>query len=188
MLLPAILFTLAYVSSEGNPKIQSISSLNELSNSAKSQQVESVPTSLQLLQEQVEDSNIVNSSNSNSFYGSRTSALVGKVSKVSNFFIENANFALTRLIDEGPKSALLLLAFVFLMIILVSVPLPAKETNQERYQFTFGILWVLLSLLPFTLYASFHVPVYACTIAVDGRRLSHSCGNVLIAIHEQSIK
>ena len=161
MLLPAILFTLAYVSSEGNQD-QSISSLNELSNSAKSQQVESVPTSLQLLQEQVEDSDIVNSSNSNSFYGSRTSALVGKVSKVSNFFIENANFALTRLIDEGPKSALLLLAFVFLMIIsllfLYQPKRPIKRGINLRSEYSgcclvsYPLPFMLLSMCQSTLY------------------------------------
>lgn len=160
MLLAALSFSGAYLAVEGNPKVKSVTTLNAMSESADKQPSANAHANV-LSASPPTDSDNVDYRNSNSFYDSRTSALIGKVRKVIGFFSENSSFALSRLFEEGIKSVLLLFVFMLLMITLCPRAQKTDEPTNTIFNFVFGLFWVIGGLLPFTLYASFHVPVYA---------------------------
>ena len=152
-------FLVFYFLTPGNPKVNSVTQLNDLSESISLEQKNAEPKKINSATTTRQHNEVANS-----FYNSRIEALLSKSEKVLTYFLHNATYAIEQVLSSTWLAAIIVTVFIIFHFItnkLVSFG-PSKQT--ARVLCGFGIIWGGLCLLPFFLYSSLHIPVYGLVL------------------------
>lgn len=148
----SVVFLIAYISSDGNPKLVSLETLNQVS-------IETVAATYE--EEQV---------NSIPVHSGRLEHFLARLEKGANFLLNSIAYAAHSLITHGVAGYIMILAVLLLGGGGFFVPIVASSAAIQTalLYFSVGSLWVVITLAPFFLYNKVHIPPYTLMLPSIG--------------------
>lgn len=153
--LVTLIFMALYFSSSGNTKVKTLESLNDQSSG-------------QLVSS---DAGMTYAQKSNTFHSSRSEAILDKIDRTSDFLFENTLYATNKILDSGLTALALCFFLVITVYVILSLNVRGPPRKLSGLYSLVGFVWIAVTLAPFFLYKSVHIPPYVLLLPAIGLSL-----------------
>lgn len=150
-----LIFMVLFFGSSGNPKVSTLESLNEKS----SELIEN------------EGAEGVLAEDTSTYYSSRVEAVLDKIDRTTDFLLQNTAYAINKIFDNNLLGLALYLYLLIPILLILRLNVRGPPKKLSGLSCLIGFVWMSVTLAPFLLYQSVHIPPYVLLLPAIGLSL-----------------
>lgn len=168
--IASVLFLAAYFSSEGNPKLVSLKSINASDVITQDLSANFTTIKSDKISELVKGENIKSKGLVNTDSLAKIHHFANRVENGVNFLISSVSYALHKLVSFGYIGYFMITVIIFFGALAFFIPPPFLVSTGPNpvFYMIIGFLWVSSTLAPFFLYNKVHIPPYTLMLPSIG--------------------